>query len=288
MNQEKVEDIWTNIPKPEKLPKERFQRDLTNDLLQSILSLIQDGVSIIDRELNVIYMNPSMNFWYPGALNRKADKCYKLYHNAKAPCDNCPVLRVFDSKRPETELALYEDIYSAKIKGWQRIFCMPIFDDDNEVIIVVEYVRDITSLRKLELATQLMEKQSGVLFDILEQQEKERKSVEQTIVNNVELSMKPILDYLENVLEKENIDMVKRQLDHITQGISEKKSYMFEILSPKELQVAKMIKDNYLSKQIADKLMISKKTVDYHRANIRKKLNLGQGDNLQKFLEGNL
>lgn len=288
MKRQKGKDIWINIPKPEKLKKERFQSDLTNDFLQCILSLIQDGVSIIDRDLNVIYTNPTMGFWYPGAVDKKAGKCYELYHKAKAPCNTCPVLRAFSSGKPETELALYEDIYPGDIKGWQRIYCMPILDDDNKVIIVIEYIRDITSLRKLEFSTQLMEKQNDVLLNFLEQKEKERKSIEQTIARNVELSMKPVLNYLENILEKENMDMVKKQLDIITHGLSKKKSYIFEILSPKELQIALMIKDNYLSKEIADKLMISKKTVDYHRTNIRQKLNLGPNDNLQRFLDKNL
>lgn len=287
MNHEEARNMWTSIPKPEKVEKERFQSDLTNDLLQSILSLIQDGVSIIDRELNVIYINPTMSFWYPGAINGKADKCYALYHKRKVPCDNCPVLRAFDSMKPETEVALYEDIQEG-IKGWQRIFCMPIIDYNNEVIVVIEYIRDMTSIRKLEFSSQLMEKQNGVLLNFLEQKEKERKSIEQTIANNVELSMKPILNYLENVLEKEKMEMVKRQLGFITNGLSEKNPYVFEVLSPKELQIATMIKDNYLSKEIAEKLTISKKTVDYHRTNIRKKLNLEASENLQQFLKKNL
>jgi len=288
MNYEKMQDIWINVPKPEKLKKEKFLCELTNDLLQSILSLVQDGISIIDRDLNVIYMNPTKNFWYPESINKKDNKCYELYHKSKVPCNSCPVLRAFHSRKPETELVLYQNTYSVKIKGWQRLYCMPILDEYNEVIIVIEYIRDITPLRKLEFSSELMKKQNEVLLNFLEQKEKERKLIEKTIANNVKLSIKPILSYLENVLERESMDIVKKQLEFITNGLSEKKSDILELLSPKELQIAIMIKDNYLSKEIADKLMISKKTVDYHRTNIRKKLKLGPQDNLQQFLKKNL
>lgn len=288
MEQDNLKNIWTYKPKPEILKKELFEKHLTNDLLKAILSLVQDGISVIDRELNVIYKNPTMDFWYANSVNKSADKCYILFHNAKKPCDNCPVLRALESGKSEMELAILEDVSPGVIKGWQRIYCMPVLDSDNKVIFVIEYIRDITSLRKLEYSSQLMEKQNEVLFDFLEQKEKEMKTTEQIIAKNVQLSMRPVLNYLKTILAKENMDVVKRQLDFITKGLSEKKSYIIEMLSPKELEVAIMIRDNYLSKEIADKLMISKKTVDYHRTNIRKKLNLGPDVNLQQYLEINL
>ena len=288
MEQDNLKDLWTYIPKPDTIQKELFQNSLTDDLLKSILSLIQDGITIIDKELSVIYMNPTIEFWYPNSVHNKSFKCYGLFHKSDKPCDNCPVLKSLKSRKPETELVLYEDTMPGKVKGWQRIYCMPILDANQEVIFIIEYIRDITSLRKLESSNQLMEKQNGVLFDFLEQKEKEMKTMEQTIAQNVELSMRPVFNYLETVLEKENMDIVKRQLKFITNGLSEKKSYLFEQLSSKELQVAVMIRDNFFSKEIADKLMISKKTVDYHRTNIRKKLNLDPSVNLKQYLKQNL
>ena len=48
-----------------------------------------------------------------------------------------------------------------------------------------------------------------------------------------------------------------------------------------------MIKEGYTSKEIADALFITKKTVDYHRSSIRKKLDLKNG-NLRVYLETHL
>ena len=51
--------------------------------------------------------------------------------------------------------------------------------------------------------------------------------------------------------------------------------------------VCAMIKEGYTSKEIADALFITKKTVDYHRSSIRKKLDLKNG-NLRVYLETHL
>ena len=48
----------------------------------------------------------------------------------------------------------------------------------------------------------------------------------------------------------------------------------FDVLTPRELEVLKLIAEAYTSKQIADALFISIKTVDRHRQNILEKLGM--------------
>ena len=54
-------------------------------------------------------------------------------------------------------------------------------------------------------------------------------------------------------------------------------------LTPKELIVLKMIAENKTSKEIAEKLFISYRTVENHRTNISNKLNLHGSHSLIKF-----
>ena len=61
-----------------------------------------------------------------------------------------------------------------------------------------------------------------------------------------------------------------------------------DTLTSREMQVANLIKKGYSSKQIADELFVTKKAVDYHRTNIRKKLGLDAKTNLQVYLEMNM
>ena len=57
-----------------------------------------------------------------------------------------------------------------------------------------------------------------------------------------------------------------------------------QLFSGQELAIARDIANGYVSKEIADHMGLSKKTVDYHRSNIRKKLELGPKDDLRQAL----
>lgn len=55
-------------------------------------------------------------------------------------------------------------------------------------------------------------------------------------------------------------------------------------LSEREVEVLKHIKDGLSSKEIAEKLFLSARTVEVHRSNILKKLNLKNTASLLKFI----
>ena len=54
-------------------------------------------------------------------------------------------------------------------------------------------------------------------------------------------------------------------------------------LSPREIQTLKFISEGFTSKEIADKLKVSKRTVDTHRTHLMSKLNLRTLPELIKF-----
>jgi DNA-binding NarL/FixJ family response regulator len=57
----------------------------------------------------------------------------------------------------------------------------------------------------------------------------------------------------------------------------------FEILTPRELQVLKLIAEGYTSKEIAQELVISVKTVERHRQNILDKLGMSDRVELTRY-----
>jgi DNA-binding NarL/FixJ family response regulator len=57
----------------------------------------------------------------------------------------------------------------------------------------------------------------------------------------------------------------------------------FDVLTPRELEVLKLIAEAYTSKQIADELVISIKTVDRHRQNILEKLGMRDRVELTRY-----
>jgi DNA-binding CsgD family transcriptional regulator len=74
----------------------------------------------------------------------------------------------------------------------------------------------------------------------------------------------------------------------LSSPLSKKTNPLINTLSSREREVAMLIKNGYSSKQIAAKLFISKRAVDSHRQNIRKKLKLSTHENLQSYLKNNL
>jgi DNA-binding NarL/FixJ family response regulator len=57
----------------------------------------------------------------------------------------------------------------------------------------------------------------------------------------------------------------------------------FDVLTPRELQVLKLIAEGYTSKEIATELVISVKTVDRHRQNILDKLGMSDRVELTRY-----
>jgi DNA-binding NarL/FixJ family response regulator len=57
----------------------------------------------------------------------------------------------------------------------------------------------------------------------------------------------------------------------------------FDVLTPRELQVLKLIAEAYTSKQIAEELVISVKTVERHRQNILDKLGMSDRVELTRY-----
>ena len=57
----------------------------------------------------------------------------------------------------------------------------------------------------------------------------------------------------------------------------------FELLTPRELQVLKLIAEAHTSKEIAQELVISVKTVERHRQNILDKLGMSDRVELTRY-----
>ena len=71
-------------------------------------------------------------------------------------------------------------------------------------------------------------------------------------------------------------------LVHLKRGEG-KGHFDIDPLSPRERQIVKLIAEGYSSREIAEFLFISVRTVDNHRANIMEKLNLKKATDLVKY-----
>jgi DNA-binding NarL/FixJ family response regulator len=73
--------------------------------------------------------------------------------------------------------------------------------------------------------------------------------------------------------------LIRDYLDRARQGEASPR----DPLTPRELQVIKLIAEGHTSEEIATALVISRKTVDHHRANILEKLGMRNGAELTRY-----
>lgn len=116
--------------------------------LRSLFSSVQDGISVLDTELNILRVNDVMRRWYKENLPLEGEKCYRKYHNREKPCSPCPSLRCL--KTGKTEVEIVPGPPGGHIELIE-LYSHPIRDvDTGETIGVVEFVRDITEQEKLK------------------------------------------------------------------------------------------------------------------------------------------
>ena len=84
---------------------------------------------------------------------------------------------------------------------------------------------------------------------------------------------------------QEHVGILESNLNQITSSFSSRLTSTHLNLSHQELQVSNYVIHGKTTKEIADLMGLSIRTIDFHRANIRKKLGLtNKKDNLRKHL----
>jgi len=145
---------------------------------------------------------------------------------------------------------------------------------------------------ELEDKTKNLQEMNTALNVLLQKREKDKEILEENFVANIGSL---VLPYVEK-LRKNNLDMQQQFcLDIIEKHLGEIASPLLNNirrydLTPREIQIASLIKDGKTTKEISKTLGIGEGSIDTHRKNIRKKLGLDRASNLQshlRFLEKN-
>jgi DNA-binding CsgD family transcriptional regulator len=119
--------------------------------------------------------------------------------------------------------------------------------------------------------------------------ESEKHDIEESILTNIHHLVIPWIEKIKaSGLSQEQASYVvslEENLERLTSRFSKRLVSPAHKLTPTELQIANMVKNGRTSKEIAEMLHISRRTVSFHRENVRKKLGLGKsGGNLRTYL----
>ncbi|MFA5467315.1 MAG: PAS domain S-box protein [Candidatus Izemoplasmatales bacterium] len=164
-----------------------------------------------------------------------------------------------------------------------------IRDSQGEPIGFRGIARDITKRKQaeealkqkdqeLEIKSRSLAESNTALKVLLKQREDDKRELERNVVTNVRKIIIPYVQKLrKNQLTLDQIvciDTIENNIMSITSPFIHNVTLKHLSLTPKEFQVATLIKDGRTSKEIADFLSVSVGAVDFHRNNIRRKLGL--------------
>jgi len=136
---------YTNLTL-QKRAEEHVQK--SERFLEAMFDAIQEGISVLDRDLTIVRINETMKRWYPHQETFVGRKCYDVYHDRTEPCEICPTAQAMKSGVLEvSEVPFTQEDGSP---GVLELFANPMINDSGETTAVVEFVRDISKQKKSE------------------------------------------------------------------------------------------------------------------------------------------
>jgi len=171
---------------------------------------------------------------------------------------------------------------------------------DSEPVKIVVSHEEITALKLTEKALReseedLSEQKQGLeeanvaLKVLLKQRDTDKQELEKRFLTNVKGLVLPYVEKLRNARlkpkEKTLVEIVENHLHDIITPLMQNLTNANIMLTPQEMQVASLVKDGKTSKEIADILIVSEATVNFHRKNLRIKFGLtNKQANLRAYL----
>ncbi len=166
--------------------------------------------------------------------------------------------------------------------------------------IKAELKKEITDRKRAEKKLKQREKELNIqtrklteidiaLKVILKKREEDKTKLENSVLGNMNELVSPYLENLKHTVlnerQKRYLDILEANLNKITSPFLCKLTASYLNLTPQEIQVANLIRHGKLSKDIADLLNLSTRTIHFHRENIRKKFGINKRNiNLRSYL----
>jgi PAS domain S-box-containing protein len=196
------------------------------------------------------------------------------------------VVRDVPVKRKDGSV-LFVDIKTSLITMQEKRYLLGIFRDITERRQAAEVLKAKES--ELEFKARNLEEVNTALRVLLKKREEDKTELEEKVLFNIK---KLTLPYIEKLMQTElderqkvYVGILESNLSEIISPFSSKLSSKYMNLTPTEIQIANLLKQEKTTKEISDVMNVSPRTTAFHRRNIRKKLAIkGKKVNLKTYL----
>ncbi len=179
-------------------------------------------------------------------------------------------------------------IVRVKFVSLREKSCLVTYEDITEIATAQEALEKRE--KELERKTVSLEEVNTALRVLLKRREEDKTELEEKVLFNMKDLVLPYIAKLEQSRLSENqksfLTILKSNLNDIVSPFSRRLAASHLNLTPREVQVANLLKEDKITKEIAELLYMSESSVEFHRHNIRKKLGLvGKKINLRTYLQ---
>ncbi len=194
-------------------------------------------------------------------------------------------LKQTGSQRPLTE-------YQLRCKDGKQVYMetkASVIYRDNKPYAILGIGRDITErkkaealLRKKTKALQLhsikLHELNTTLKVLLKQREEDKRELEEKVMANVKELLLPYLEELNkgrlDSKSKVQVSILETNLKNIVSPFTHRLSSKYSGFTPREIQVANLIRQEKSTKEIAEYMGVSRSAINLYRNNIRRKLGI--------------
>ena len=133
--------------------KLEIKEEIDQKFRDAILYALGEGITIIDEDFKIIWVNPIIEKWAGLLEEIKGKNCYKVYQKRDTPCENCPSVKTFNTGKIEKARQ-----YAYDTEGNLKYFeftSAPKQDERGRTVAVIEIAEDL--MEKTELGYKLKE-----------------------------------------------------------------------------------------------------------------------------------
>ena len=184
-------------------------------------------------------------------------------------------------QRKQVEDTLRENAHRLQIAYEQAIMYAQVLNEE-----IAQRKEAEESLRE---QTRSLEEVNAALKVVIRHREEDKAQLEERILSNVKETILPYVSSLKKTRlgdkQMAYVSIIESHVHDVVSPFLQKLSSKYFDLTPREIEIAMLIKEGKTTKKIAELLNVSTRAVEFHRENLRAKLQLKHKKaNLRSYL----